>query len=104
MISRSLSRNGGIALALASAATFGTSGTFASALLDTGWTPAAAVTARISVAALILTVPALRTARGVWPHVRASLGRILAFGLIAVAACQVAYFNAVSRMSVSIAL
>jgi drug/metabolite transporter (DMT)-like permease len=98
------SSGSGIALALASAATFGTSGTFASALLDAGWSPAAAVAARISLAALVLTGPALWHARGVWPRVRAAAGPILAFGLVAVAACQIAYFNAVSRMSVSIAL
>lgn len=49
----------GLALALVSAAAFGTSGSFAASLLDAGWSPGAAVTARIGVAALVLTVPAL---------------------------------------------
>ena len=41
----------GLALALLSAATFGTSGTFASALIGAGWSPGAAVLTRIAVAA-----------------------------------------------------
>ncbi|HMC72548.1 MAG TPA: EamA family transporter, partial [Mycobacteriales bacterium] len=36
----------GWALAILSAGTFGTSGTFAASLLAIGWTPGAAVTAR----------------------------------------------------------
>jgi squalene cyclase len=49
----------GLTFALLSAATFATSGPLASALIDTGWTPAAAVAARIAAAALVLTIPAL---------------------------------------------
>ena len=41
----------GLALALLSAATSGTSGTFASALIGAGWSPGAAVLTRIAVAA-----------------------------------------------------
>ena len=40
-------RHRGLGLALASAATFGTSGSFAGSLLDAGWTPGAAVTVRV---------------------------------------------------------
>jgi drug/metabolite transporter (DMT)-like permease len=94
----------GLSLALISAATFGTAGTFASSLLNTGWSPAAAVTARITIAALVLTGPALWQARGSWDRIRANAGTIAIFGLVAVAACQLCYFNAVSRMSVSVAL
>ena len=56
----------GLAVAVLSAATFGTSGTFASSLIAAGWSPAAAVSARIAVAALLLTVPALIQLRGRW--------------------------------------
>jgi hypothetical protein len=42
----------GLVLAIASAATFSTSGSFAHSLIDAGWTPGAAVAARISVAAV----------------------------------------------------
>ena len=58
MAIRSL-RNTGLALALLSGATFGTSGSFASSLIDVGWSPGAAVAARVVVAALVLTAPAL---------------------------------------------
>mgnify|MGYP001603435464 CR=1 FL=1 len=60
----------GLLLVLLSAATFGTSGSFADSLLATGWTPGAAVTARICAAAVVLTAPALLLARGRWSAVR----------------------------------
>ena len=94
----------GLALALLSAATFGTSGTFGSALIQAGWSPAAAVTARISLSALILTVPAIVQLRGRWALLRRDAARVAAFGLIAVAGCQLFYFNAIQRLPVGVAL
>jgi drug/metabolite transporter (DMT)-like permease len=94
----------GLALAVLSAATFATSGSFATSLIDAGWTPGAAVTARIVAAALMLTVPALFQLRGRWAQLRRSAGPVAAFGLIAVAGCQLCYFNAVQRLSVGVAL
>jgi len=94
----------GLGLALLSAAAFGTSGTFARALIDAGWSPGAAVTARISIAALILAVPGLLALRGRWHVLRRNLGMIAIYGLIAIAGCQVFYFNAVQLLSVGVAL
>lgn len=94
----------GLALAVLSAATFGTSGTFASALIGTGWSPAAAVLTRIAASALILTVPALIQLRGRWALLRRAAGRVAAYGLIAVAGCQLFYFDAVQRIPVGVAL
>jgi drug/metabolite transporter (DMT)-like permease len=94
----------GLGLAVLSAATFGTSGTFASALMGSGWSPGAAVTARISIAALLLTGPALVQLRGRWALLRSSLPAIVAYGLVAVAGCQLFYFNAVEHLSVGVAL
>jgi drug/metabolite transporter (DMT)-like permease len=94
----------GLALALLSAATFGTSGTFASALIGAGWSPGAAVLTRIAVAALVLTVPAVLRLRGQWGLLRRSAGRVAAYGLLAVAAPQLCYFNAVARIPVGVAL
>ena len=94
----------GLALGLLSAVSFGTSGTFASSLIDTGWSPAAAVLARVSIAALVLTGPALITLRGRWALLRRWGWRTVGYGLIGVAACQLCYFNAISRMPVGIAL
>src|SRR3954468_1378567 len=94
----------GLGLAVVSAATFGTSGTFASALMVAGWTPGAAVVTRIGVAALILTVPALVQLRGRWALLRRSLPAVAAYGLVAVAGCQLFFFNAVEHLSVGVAL
>ena len=97
-------RGAGITLAALSAATFGTSGAFAGSLLDAGWTPGAAVAARIVAAALVLTVPAMVQLRGRWGLLRRARGVIAAYGLIAVAGCQLFFFNAVSHLSVGVAL
>jgi drug/metabolite transporter (DMT)-like permease len=94
----------GLALALLSAGTFGTSGTFGSALIEAGWSPAAAVTARISLSALILTVPAVLQLRGRWALLRRDAAPVAAFGLIAVAGCQLFYFSAIQRLPVGVAL
>jgi drug/metabolite transporter (DMT)-like permease len=94
----------GLALALLSAAAFGTSGTFASALIGSGWSPGAAVLARMAVAALVLTVPAMLRLRGQWGLLRRSAGRVAAYGLFAVAAPQLCFFNAVARIPVGVAL
>jgi drug/metabolite transporter (DMT)-like permease len=83
---------------------FGTSGTFGSALVDSGWSPAGAVLARVCVAALALTVPALVTLRGRWGLLRRWWRLVILYGLIGVAACQVCYFNALARMDVGIAI
>jgi drug/metabolite transporter (DMT)-like permease len=94
----------GLTLAVLSAATFGTSGTFASSLINAGWSPAAAVLTRIALAALVLTVPALLQLRGQWALLRRGAGRMAAYGLVAVAGCQLFYFNAIERMPVGVAL
>ena len=94
----------GLLLAVVSAAAFGTSGVFATALLDAGWTAGSAVTARMGVASLALAVPAVVQLRGRWSLLRSNAGAVLAFGALAVALPQLAYFNAVSRLSVGVAL
>ncbi|GAB3836354.1 DMT family transporter [Dactylosporangium cerinum] len=94
----------GLGLALASAAMFGTSGTFAGALMETGWSPGAVVTLRIAIAALLLTPPALIALRGRFGLLRRAAGEVLAFGLVAVAGCQLFFFNAVRRLDVGVAL
>lgn len=95
---------GGVGVGLASAAAFGTSGPFAKSLLDAGWSPGGAVTARIVLAALVLLGPALVSLRGRWGLVRSNARMIVAFGVFAVAGCQLCYFNAVQTLSVGVAL
>ncbi|WP_104139345.1 DMT family transporter [Arthrobacter sp. ZGTC131] len=94
----------GLGIALFSSAVFGLSGSFAKALLETGWTPGAAVTARLTGAAIILAIPAIPALQGRWHQLRDNWVTIVLFGLIGVAACQLFYFNAVARLSVGVAL
>ncbi|HEY0937611.1 MAG TPA: EamA family transporter [Trebonia sp.] len=94
----------GLALGVLSAMCFGTSGTFGSALIGAGWSPAGAVLARVSVAALALTGPALLTLRGRRGVLRRSARQVVVYGLVGVAACQVCYFNAIARMDVGISI
>jgi drug/metabolite transporter (DMT)-like permease len=100
----SVGSGAGFAFAVLSAASFGMSGALAGGLMDAGWSPAAVVACRIVVAAAVLLVPALRALRGRWSLVRANAGLLLAYGLVAVAGCQLAYFSAVDRLPVAIAL
>ena len=94
----------GIGLALLSAATFGTSGTFARSLIDAGWSAETAVAVRVGIAALILAVPAVLALRGRWHVARRALGSVGLFGLLAVAGAQVGFFNAVRYLPVGVAL
>ncbi|MEO9153741.1 MAG: DMT family transporter [Lapillicoccus sp.] len=94
----------GLVAAVLTAASFGTSGPFAKSLLATGWTSGAIVLLRVGIAALVLIGPALVALRGRWGLVRSEIGVILAYGLVAVAGSQVAYFNAVQYLSVGVAL
>jgi len=94
----------GLWFALASAATFATSGPFAKALLTEGWSSGAVVLLRVTGAALALAVPTLLSLRGRWSLVRTNLGAVIAYGAVAVAGCQVSYFYAVQRLDVGVAL
>jgi drug/metabolite transporter (DMT)-like permease len=94
----------GLAAAVTSAATFATSGAFIKPLLETGWSPAAAVTARALVAGLLLLPFVLFALRGRWDALWRGRWRILGMGLIAVAFTQLTYFAAIRRIPVSTAL
>lgn len=94
----------GLGLAVLSAAAFATSGVFAKGLFNAGWSPAAAAIWRITVGALVLLLPALRELRGRWYLLRRHALEILLFGVVAVAGCQLAYYLAVQRLSVAVAL
>ncbi|WP_040167083.1 EamA family transporter [Microbacterium gorillae] len=94
----------GLVLALLTALCFGTSGALARGLIDAGWTPGAAVTARVWVAALVLLVPAVVALRGRWHLVRANILTLLLYGAFAVGATQLFYFQAVALVDVGVAL
>jgi drug/metabolite transporter (DMT)-like permease len=94
----------GLVAAVASAASFGTSGAFVKPLLEAGWSPGAAVTARALSAGLLLLPFVLFSLRGRWSALWRARWRLLGMGLIAVAFTQLAYFAAISRVPVSTAL
>lgn len=94
----------GVPLAIGAALAFGMSGAWARGLIDAGWTPGAAVTVRIWVAALVLLVPTLVALRGRWRLLCRNTGIIGAYGLLAVMATQLFYFQAVAVMDVGLAL
>ena len=94
----------GLGFAVLSATSFGLSGALAKGLLDSGWSAGAAVTVRVLIAAAVLVVPALVQLRGRWGLLRGNVALITAFGFLAVAGCQLAYFNAVQHMQVGVAL
>ena len=94
----------GMTFAIASAVTFGTSGPFAKALMEAGWTPIAAVTARMAAGALAMAVFATVVYRGwlreAWRHRRT----VVVYGVVPVAGAQLCYYSAVSHLSVGVAL
>ena len=94
----------GLAFAVLAAASFGLSGALAAGLLSEGWSPAALVVCRLGVGALALLGPALVALRGRWSLLRANAGFLLSFGLVAGAGVQFAYFNAIERLPVAIAI
>jgi len=99
------SRTGtGLALAVLSAASFGSAGPLAGGLLATGWSPGAVVLVRIATAALVVAPLAALSLRGHWDALRRNVVAVVAYGLLAVAGAQFCYFSAVSRMDVGPAL
>ena len=94
----------GLGFAVLSASSFGLSGSLARGLMDAGWSSAAAVAVRILVAATVLVPVAAVQLRGRWSVLRHNLPLLAAYGLIAVAGCQLAFFNAVAHMQVGVAL
>ena len=94
----------GLAFALLSAASFGLSGALARGLLDSGWTPGAVTLVRIAIAAVVVAPFGAVAMRGRWHLLRRSGRMVVAYGLVAVALPQFAYFSAVAHMPVAPAL
>ncbi|MGI8523425.1 MAG: EamA family transporter [Nocardioides sp.] len=94
----------GLTLAVLSAASFGLSGSLAKGMVAAGWTPGSAVLVRVAVASVVLAVPTMRSLRGRWALLGRNLPMVLAYGVVVVAGCQLAYFNAAARMPVGVAL
>ncbi|MCA1782912.1 MAG: DMT family transporter [Intrasporangiaceae bacterium] len=95
--------SGLLALLLSSAA-FGTSGPFAKSLIEAGWSPPLVVFLRMLGASLVLLPFALRPLLRHWRVVRDNVPLIVSYGLLAVGAAQLGYFQAVQRLPVGVAL
>jgi drug/metabolite transporter (DMT)-like permease len=93
-----------LVLAVTSAVSFGLSGSLARALMDSGWSPTAAVAMRVTIAALVLVIPGLLAVRGQFAVLLRNARTIAIYGLLAVAGAQLLYFLAVSRLDVGVAL
>jgi drug/metabolite transporter (DMT)-like permease len=94
----------GVLLAVASALTFALSGSFASSLFETGWTPGTSALVRSAIGSLVALPFGLVALHGRWRLLRANLGLLTAYGLLAVTGAQFCYFMAVERMEVGPAL
>jgi drug/metabolite transporter (DMT)-like permease len=94
----------GLVAMVVSSAAFGSSGPFAKALISAGWSPGAAVLVRIvGAAALLLPVVLWQQRRRLRVLLR-EVPLAAAYGSLAVVAAQLGYFQAVSRLTVGVAL
>lgn len=94
----------GLGFALLSAASFGLSGALGKGLMATGWSPGAVVLLRVVIGGAVLVVPTVLALRGRWHLVRRNAGLLAAYGVVAVAGTQLAYFIAIQHMHVGVAL
>jgi drug/metabolite transporter (DMT)-like permease len=94
----------GWAFALMSATAFGLSGALGRGLMDAGWSAAAAVAARILLGGAVLAPIAVVQLRGRWGVLRRQLPLVAVFAAVPVAGCQLAYFTAITRIPVGVAL
>jgi drug/metabolite transporter (DMT)-like permease len=99
-----ISTTRGLLVGVLASLTFGTSGAFIKPLLESGWSPAAAVTARAGIAGLVLLPIAIGALRGKWAAVWRARWCILGMALIGVAGTQLVYFASIQRIPVSTAL
>ena len=94
----------GLLFAVLSAFTFGLSGPFAKALMEAGWTPTAAVTARMAGGAVVMAIVASIIRPGWVREAVQHAKTVIAYGIVPVAGAQLFYFNAVEHLSVGVAL
>jgi drug/metabolite transporter (DMT)-like permease len=94
----------GIVLGLAAGLAFGAGGAFVKPLLEAGWSPGAAVLARITVAAVAVLVPGLIALRFDLRPLWRARWTVLVYAVIAVVATQVAFYAAIARIPVSLGL
>jgi drug/metabolite transporter (DMT)-like permease len=94
----------GLLLAVSSAFAFGSSGPFAKSLMEAGWSPTAAVTARLAGGALLMAIFATIVRPNWFREALQHSKTVVAYGLVPIAGAQLCYFNAVEHLSVGVAL
>lgn len=94
----------GLLFATSSAFAFGMSGPLAKSLMEAGWSPTAAVTARLAGGALALALVATVIKPDWVRQARRHLRTVVIYGLVPVAGAQLCYYNAVAHLSVGVAL
>lgn len=94
----------GLLFAVGSALSFGVSGPLAKPLMTAGWSPAAAVLARLAIGAAALAIVATIVKPDWLRQARTHARIVVAYGLAPVAGAQLCYFNAVAHLSVGVAL
>jgi drug/metabolite transporter (DMT)-like permease len=94
----------GLLLAVGSAFAFGSSGPFAKSLMEAGWSPTSAVTARLAGGALVMAVFATIVKPDWFREALQHAKTVVAYGLIPIAGAQLCYYNAVAHLSVGVAL
>jgi drug/metabolite transporter (DMT)-like permease len=94
----------GLIFAVASAFAFGMSGPLAKSLMEAGWSPIAAVTARLAGGALAMALFATVVKRDWVREASQHWKTVVAYGLVPIAGAQLCYYNAVSHLSVGVAL
>ncbi|WP_423919689.1 EamA family transporter [Frigoribacterium sp. 2-23] len=94
----------GLLVAVVAAASFGVSGPFVKPLLESGWSPVAAVTVRALIGGVLLAPIALVALRGDLRPVWRARWRVLGMAVIGVAGTQVFYFAAIERIPVGTAI
>ncbi|MGZ4578776.1 MAG: EamA family transporter [Mycobacterium sp.] len=94
----------GLLFAVGSALSFGMSGPLAKALMDAGWSPTGAVTARMAVGALAMTIFATIVRPGWVREAVTHRKTVIAYGIFPIAGAQLCYYNAVAHLSVGVAL
>lgn len=94
----------GMIFAVTSAFTFGMAGALGKSLIEAGWSPTAAVVARLTGGALVMAVVATLLHRGWVREALSHKGTVIAYGAIPIAGAQLCYFNAVTYLPVGVAL
>ncbi|MUL64069.1 EamA family transporter [Mycobacterium sp. CBMA 234] len=94
----------GMIFAIASAFTFGMSGALGKSLIEAGWSPTAAVVARLAGGALVMAVVATILRRGWLREALDHKGTVIAYGVIPISGAQLCFYNSVTYLPVGVAL